>query len=204
LEVIAHQFQPLLDSIRAAVKDGNWLAGLALTLMLPDICGKIETPEKSVGQRYARWWDKNFEDSYQYEANDHVKGEEVYQLRCAYLHEGRELQANKKKISATIEKFKFATSEHHLEKRGTSVLLNVRNFCLDMCSRVEEWEKNILSKDPSMQTSAGELLKIYFLAQISGTSIATTDATPRFLLPCKKCGKPFPQEEHESLCGDCR
>jgi hypothetical protein len=198
----------LLYSIKAAVDHGNWLAGLALTLMLPDICAKIETPGKSVSvsQRYARWWDRNFGVSYQYGKgpNDHVKGVEVYQLRCAYLHEGRDLQANKKVISATIEKFTFATSKHHLEKKGTSVLLNVQTFCLDMRSRVEEWEKNIVSKDPSMQTRAGELLKIYFFAQFNATARSSAIFTPRHMRPCEKCGKLFPREEHKSLCSDCR
>jgi hypothetical protein len=206
LEVIAYQFQPLLDSIRAAVKDENWLAGLALTLMLPDICGKIETPKKCVGQRYARWWDKNFKDSYQYGPNDHVKGEEVYQLRCAYLHEGRELQANKKEISATIEKFKFVASAHHLEKDGKTVLLHVKQFCEDMCSRVEDWEKDVLSQNSRMQHRADALAKIYFLLQmpVGAISITAAPLTVRYMRTCTNCGSPFPQEEHESLCGDCR
>jgi hypothetical protein len=83
-------FNPSLDSIRAAVDDGNWLAALALTLMLPDICASIETPNESVGQRYTKWWRKNFRKRCRYGnwPSDHVKGEEVYLLRCAYLHEG--------------------------------------------------------------------------------------------------------------------
>jgi hypothetical protein len=214
LDTIASQFQRLLDSIKDAVDHENWLAGLALTLMLPDICGAVETPGEPVGKRYARWWDTNFGASYKYGtgSNDHVKGEEVYQLRCAYLHEGRDLQADKKEISATIEKFKFATSEHHLVKKKTSVLLNektsvllnVQTFCLDMRSRVEEWEKNKVSKDPSMQTRAEELLKIYVFAEVDATVSITGVVTPRYLRSCKKCGKLFPQEEHESLCSDCR
>jgi hypothetical protein len=207
LDTIASQFQRLLDSIKAAVDHENWLAGLALTLMLSDICGKIETPGKSVSvsQRYARWWDRNFGVSYQYGSgpSDHVKGEEVYQLRCAYLHEGRALQAGKKKTNATTE-FKFAISGQHLVKHGSSVLLDVRTFCLDVCSQVEGWEKNTVSKDLSMQTRAEELLKIYVFAEVTGTVSITVDVTPRNMRACKKCGKTFPQEEHESLCADCR
>jgi hypothetical protein len=207
LATIASQFQPLLDSIRAAVDHENWLAALALTLTLPDICSKIETPkENDVGRRYARWWTDNFRQGYAYGSgpSDHVKGEEVYQLRCAYLHEGRDLQADKKGISATIEKFKFATSEHHLVKKETSVLLNVKTFCLDMCSKVEKWEKDNVSKDPSMQKRAEELLKIYVFAEVTGTMGVTGAVSPKYMRPCEKCGKRFPQEEHESLCGDCR
>ena len=83
--------QPLLGSIRAAVAYQIWHAALALTLTLPDICAKIEWPEEKKSRtRYRTWWDEHFGDSYQYGKgpNDHVTGDEVYLLRCAYLHEG--------------------------------------------------------------------------------------------------------------------
>jgi hypothetical protein len=88
---MASHFQRLLNSIRAAVDHENWLAALAVTLMLPDICGSIQWPEEKKSRtRYRKWWDEHFGDSYQYGKgpNHHVTGDEVYQLRCAYLHEG--------------------------------------------------------------------------------------------------------------------
>lgn len=207
---MASQFQSLLDSIRAAVEHENWHAALALTLMLPDICATIETPKKTfVGQRYARWWADNFKNSYQYgnQQTDYVTGKEVFLLRCAYLHEGSDSldPAQLKKCSATIDKFKFATSNHHLRKTGTTVILNLQTFCLDMCSRVESWEKNTLSKDSRMQTRAEKLLKIYlFLPPTGMASISSAAFTPRLMRKCKICGKFFPQDEHESLCSECR
>jgi hypothetical protein len=150
--------------------------------MLPDICAKIETPtEELVGKRYANWWNKNLKVSYQYGdgPDDYVKGEEVYQLRCAYLHEGRDLQEKREEISAAIERFKFTISAHHLQKDESSVLLNMRRFCLDMCSRVEEWEEKVVHKDDSMQKRAEKLLNLYLSIQgVEGTIGVTGNVNP--------------------------
>jgi hypothetical protein len=204
---MAAQLQPLLDSVKAAVRDGNWLAALALTLTLPDICARIEADQRGK-KRYIKWWNDNFGQSYAYGTgpSDHVTGEEVYLLRCAYLHEGvDELDpVERQKLKAVIEEFKFAISDDHLKKQGPTLTLNVKTFCLDMCSNVEEWEKNVLSNDAQMQKRADELTKIYFFARINAT--VTTSASIKFSLmrKCQSCGKTFPSEEHETLCSDCR
>jgi len=157
---MASQFQHLLDSIRAAVDDENWYAALALTLTLPDICARIETGERT-RTVYFNWRTDNFGKTCQYGngPSDHVKGQEVYLLRCAYLREGSHSldPSERQKYNATIEKIKFVTSNDHLKTQGATVLLNARTFCEDMCSRVEEWETNTLSNNPRMQKRAQEL-----------------------------------------------
>jgi hypothetical protein len=208
IAAMASQLQPLLDSIRAAVNDGNWHAALALTLPMPDICARIETGQRGK-KAYFKWWTDNFGPSYGYGngPSDHVKGEEVYLLRCAYLHEGSDSldPADRQKLNALVEKFKFVISNDHLKKEGATVLLNVRTFCLDMCLRIEAWESNTLSKDPSMQARAQELAKIYLLLRPISAAVKTSAAvTVRLMRECANCGKTFPQEEDETLCSDCR
>jgi len=204
---MASQFQPLLDSITDAVNDRNRIAALALALMLPDICGKIQRPAESTGQRYAKWWADNFTNTYRYGTgpSDYVTGAEVYQLRCAYLHEGSERQSSKKKLSAVIDKFNFTISKQlHLTKQGTIVSLHVQTFCEDMRYHVEEWEKNVLNKHPHMQTTAGKLLKLYLLFSMGAKVGVTAKLTSRYMRKCQQCGNTFPQTDHPSLCSDCR
>jgi hypothetical protein len=115
-------------------------------------------------------------------ANDQVTGEEVYQLRCAYLHEGSELQSHKKEISAAIEKLKFTISKpYHCTKEGTEgtiVWLDVPTFCEDICDHVESWETKILSKDLDMKTRAEKLHNIYIIASPSGIPSTTAFGKP--------------------------
>ena len=104
---------------RAAVKHENWLAALALALMLPDICAEIEWPGKKGGKRYAKRWENRFANTYRYATgpSDYVTGKEIYRLRCAYLHEGSEVQSNRKKLSVVIGKFQFVISKRHYLKK---------------------------------------------------------------------------------------
>lgn len=71
------------------------LAGLALALTLPDICGKAEYPSFKVGERYTRWYDENVgitEKPPKSAQSDtempYLSGEIVYSLRCQFLHQG--------------------------------------------------------------------------------------------------------------------
>jgi hypothetical protein len=162
------QLKPLLDSVRDAVKNGNWLAALALTLALPDICTSIEVGDKKKKrgrEYYAKWWDDNFGKRYKYGNNpgDYLTGIEVYLLRCAYLHEGSDISDSDdvKNRNATIDKFQFSVSNYHLKMHGTRVQLEARTFCLDMCSQVEKWDATLPSTDSDIQNRASELLKIY-------------------------------------------
>jgi len=178
---VASPFQPFLNSIRADVKHESWFAALALALMLPDICGKLQWPEEQkTGKRYAKWWADNFGITYQYGSpSDYVTGDEMWQLRCAYLHEGSsELQNHKTELSAVIEKFQFTISRDHLKKEGNTVWLDVQTFCENMCKQVEDWETNILSQDSFMQRRAEKLLKIDITFYVPGIARTTKVGTP--------------------------
>ena len=175
--------EPLLNSVRDAVKTRNWLAGLALAMALPDICGRIQFPRTHSGDRYKKWWRTKFGTSYRYgkAPKDYVTGGEAYLLRCAYLHEGSDVADAKqfkklfKKSLATIDRFKFVISDHHLKteqtrvgkKSKTAVLLRAEDFCEDMCSAVEKWDKKVLSKHPKMLARASKLLKIYLRLRLA-------------------------------------
>lgn len=100
-----------LDAIKKAYSDGNYMAALALTLTLPDICGQVEFPEINyescgkgyVGKRYKKWFDLHLK---QYYGEDHIihtdlaaldnkmnrvfNSDICYALRCAVLHSGND------------------------------------------------------------------------------------------------------------------
>ncbi len=85
-------FLDIINDIKKAIDAEAYLSALALSLALPDICGKVEFPQiKSNKKRYVDWYDKhitynNYPDDY----DDSLKfdGEKCYKLRCAFLHAG--------------------------------------------------------------------------------------------------------------------
>ncbi|PYD99173.1 hypothetical protein [Bacillus cereus] len=82
----------LIKEITNSLDNKNYLSALALTLTLPDICGKIAYPEiKGVRKRYAQWYNEyihKFENPDGMEDVDRFDGDAVYQLRCNFLHDG--------------------------------------------------------------------------------------------------------------------
>lgn len=94
-----------IKDIKLALVNDSYLSALALSLTLPDICGKIEYPhfkydngKRNVGKQYATWFD-NWVNHYYADPRgwtiDYEKakypiftGEMCYSLRCAFLHDG--------------------------------------------------------------------------------------------------------------------
>lgn len=96
-----------IKSIRKAYSDGNYMAALALSLILPDICGQVEFPSLSgngnVSKRYKKWFNLHLQ---QYYENDEImhtdfipldnkkncvfNADICYALRCAVLHSGND------------------------------------------------------------------------------------------------------------------
>lgn len=87
------------DSLRGRVKDmlaafdaGALLSAITLALTLPDICGARMYPyEKNSSRRYAAWFDQYVAANYRSSSEEHecyFNGNDCYQLRCVFLHEG--------------------------------------------------------------------------------------------------------------------
>lgn len=88
-----------LDDIEKAFSAGAYLSAISLALTIPDICGDRLYPElkKKTRQRYVSWFNKYVAFNYPEEpAADgprgerryYFDGEDCYQLRCVYLHQG--------------------------------------------------------------------------------------------------------------------
>jgi hypothetical protein len=94
-----------INDIKLALNSNSYLSALALSLTLPDICGKIEYPHykyengrRNVGKQYATWFDdwvnhyyadpSGWTNDYSKAKNPIFTGEMCYSLRCSFLHDG--------------------------------------------------------------------------------------------------------------------
>ncbi|UYZ85346.1 hypothetical protein MTZ49_07305 [Entomomonas sp. E2T0] len=80
-----------IEDIKKALEAKAYLSALALTLTLPDICGKIAYPNDKNGERYIKWFNENLTKyDYPKEFDEKLKfdGKKCWKLRCAFLHEG--------------------------------------------------------------------------------------------------------------------
>ena len=95
-----------IAEIRSCIRNKEYEAALALALTLPDICGQVEYPDQKVGARYRAWInnyvDKNIlffshifevviptvEEVNTTRTFETITAEDIYQLRCSFLHSG--------------------------------------------------------------------------------------------------------------------
>ncbi|MBO4510041.1 MAG: hypothetical protein J5718_01695 [Lachnospiraceae bacterium] len=93
----------MIEEIKQALDNNMPRAALALSLMLPDICGGIEEPNAKVGARYINWItnnisDEEYNDTFDWENSSVNNGvnpnfarltpKDIYKLRCHFLHSG--------------------------------------------------------------------------------------------------------------------
>lgn len=87
-------FLDTLGEIETSLKNGCYLAALALALTIPDICGKAEYPESSVTKRYIKWFNEYYVKTYENPNNPYtcdmpfLNGEVLFNLRNSFLHQG--------------------------------------------------------------------------------------------------------------------
>ena len=87
----------LIEDMNRALDANCYYAALALTLMLPDICGKAEYPTLKSGERYKLWYntyigqyleDSESKNAPSEEKAPYLSSEVVYSLRNSFLHQG--------------------------------------------------------------------------------------------------------------------
>lgn len=76
------------DMIRAFESE-SFISSLSLALSLPDICGNYLYTNDSSRNRYSKWFDQFVAFNYiGPDGTSYFDGEDCYQLRCVFLHEG--------------------------------------------------------------------------------------------------------------------
>ncbi len=155
------------NAIRESLKTKNWYSAIYLSLTLPDICARLESPNgKTSGKKYAAWFDKYMAHHYRFKVGinqDQVillSGNDCYALRCALLHEGG-VDITTQKIRESLEKFHFTTTTVHGNRINTTLQLDVPTFCTQICSGAEQWQDDFTKHHPDKQYRMKELVTVF-------------------------------------------
>jgi hypothetical protein len=164
--------QPFTDAVQKALADRNYYAALAVSLTLPDVCGKIERPAERTGARYMAWVTKYLLPNYPPIGADFgprpqvkITAEDFYALRCAYLHEGSDDLSNQR-IRQALAAFRFtaprpgSTSLVHKNYLFGALQIQVDTFCNEVCGGVAAWSRDIAGNQEA-QARFATLLQIW-------------------------------------------
>lgn len=117
---------------------------LHLVLVLPDICGALESPSKGVGDRYTGWCKENL-------PGRPLSPEDRYAMRCAVLHQGSSLPREGQYDSFSFMPPGAAKVEIHQAVTGgpgsgkPNITLDVERMNDEMKAGVRTWFKNLLA-----------------------------------------------------------
>ena len=149
-----------LIEIRKALDEELYYCALALTLTLPDICGKIEYPnEKCVHRRYTNWFNSYAKQYFTRIAHTlpengvqeyvWLSAEECYALRCAYLHSGNyDLSESAKLKDVHLHTHtREGKSYIHMVKDKHYADWDVIDLCNNICNAVDDYCSSHLDKD---------------------------------------------------------
>ena len=159
------------DSIRLAVQAKNWYGALTGALSLPDVCGKLESPDVGSQQRYSAWFERWVQPKYTHQlggrlGQQHIflSGRDCYALRCSYLHEGGG-QIEHQRAREALVSFHFITppgngSVIHMNQFNNTLQLQVDIFSNDIASAADQWSESVAGNEP-IQARIKELIVIH-------------------------------------------
>lgn len=157
----------LIECTRLSLAQKNWHAALASALIIPDVCAGLEHGVQTGASHYIGWCDEYFRPLF--EAPPHtisISGNEIYVLRCSYLHSGSaDVTAQRK--SDILEHYLFVspmegwTFYAHLIP-GTGIFqVPVDDFCGAICAASERWEEAVLRQREEVKRRSDALLRIF-------------------------------------------
>ena len=116
----------LIDEIETCLKQNLHMSSLSLTLILIDMCSKVEfSKEQKQSVRYPNWFDKYVAESMRHfkdkEDDFYINGQIAYDLRNCVLHEG---DPDLKMKDSNVQKFELLVEDHNrCSHMGTETLV---------------------------------------------------------------------------------
>lgn len=166
-----------IQALDMSIKTKNWYSVLFISLTLPDICGKIDEPNKGSKARTIHWYNKYLKQAYTrkigVDREEHVflSGADFYALRCAYLHEGSG-DITSQCAREVLRDFVFiqktsGPGQFHCNTFNSTLLLYVEQFGKDVLAAVNAWLTDI-KEDPEKISKIDGLLEINMMAPGEG------------------------------------
>ena len=131
-----------LTAIELSIATENWYSAISLALTIPDICGWLDDPNIGSQRRFRRWFDQNLSVYYQDRSPTpgapFMTSGDCYALRCAISHEGGG-SIIRQSAREVLSRIVFSTTGSHRIRVGPVLMLNVQEFCREICIAARAW-----------------------------------------------------------------
>jgi hypothetical protein len=146
--------QEIIDSIRKNLRDGNYYAALFMAIILPSICGALESDNgEDTKAKYIDWYNRYIDDLM-------LKGEDCYALRCSLLHQGRTTHRSSSfaRVLFTYPSPSRTTFHNNFTEGGLN--LDIPLFCESVLRAVEKWQAEV-ENTANYQRNIANTIRLY-------------------------------------------
>jgi hypothetical protein len=134
-----------ITQMLAASKAGHFHVALVAALVLPDVCGALESTDGlATGTKYKAWVDQWVSPKYGGSTGTSFSGETCYYYRCAVLHQSR---ASHPKLE--FDRVAFLEPNGSITMHDCIInnvlVIDIPTLCEDMIDAVRDWLKVVES-----------------------------------------------------------
>jgi hypothetical protein len=151
------EMEMLTREIMNCLLNKLWYAGLVLTLMLPDVCGALESKDgKASRERYKAWFDASVGGK---SPPDTLNADEMYYLRCGVAHQGKfdHPAMEYERIFFTLRP---GGMFFHCNVFNNALNLDIAIFCKDVIDGAEAWFA-LKKTDENVQRNLANLVQFH-------------------------------------------
>ncbi len=157
-EELQKYFNIYTEQIPLLIKIKAYWALLHFIIIFPDICGALESSDgRAINTRYTSWARRYVEDVF-------LSGEELYDIRCLLLHQGRTLG------KLRYQNYKFGQPDlngnivHKCKLSDGSLVLDVHMLTREILKGLDRWFDE-LSTNPRSTISINVQNNIKYISQ---------------------------------------
>jgi hypothetical protein len=134
--------EELFGQIAIAAQNGLYWLALAGALVIPDMCGALDSEDAIAhGHQYIAWFDKFVAPRYE----GFLDGATCYRFRCSLLHQGSTAPNKEGKWNRWI--FLEGAPGMHCNGLGDALQVDIPTFCGDVVRGANEWLEEVKDTD---------------------------------------------------------
>jgi hypothetical protein len=153
--------EDFLTEIKGAVDARLFYLALFGTVMLPDLCGALESSDgQASGAKFIAWFDRYMTPQYTLWGRRMFDGEECYGFRCSMLHQGKVTHPKSKYRRICFVEPDNPRRNLHVcgNQDGTEFYLDIPTFCAEMSQGVKRWLADVAGTEP-YETNVASLIR---------------------------------------------
>ena len=138
-----------LDQVEAGAGVAKlYYLALAGALVVPDMCGALESTDgQASSSKYKTWFDNHVAPLHNSGGVPILTGEDCYYFRCSLLHQGRS-QHSRSGYSRIIFLEPGTSNVFHMNILNDALNIDVREFCIEIVSAARLWLEQVRGTEP--------------------------------------------------------